>query len=462
MESMQAWCVAPCDAAAFPYESLIAGLRREGIEVRPQANGADGSPGIFAFAAVTPQVCDSLRTISACGFHLVAAVGARSDLLSAEAWRLLHAGASDVLVWDPSTGAAQLAARLRHWQSVEQISHSPLVRDLLVGGSPVWKRVLRQVVGIAQGRSPVLILGETGTGKELAAQVIHTLDARPAKGALHVLDCTTIVPELAGSELFGHERGAFTHAVSARDGAFALANGGTLFLDEVGELPLPLQAQLLRVLQEGVYKRLGGNTWHRSEFRLICATHRDLRLLVQRGEFRQDLYYRIASATIRLPPLRDHIEDTLPLIFHFFQKLRPGETPYELDPMVRDFFLQRDYPGNVRELRQLVSRVLDRHAGPGPITIGDLPEEDWPPVDSPEFDWRDGSFDRIIRRALALGIPLKAIGRAVEERAVEIAVSEEDGNLQRAARRLGVTDRALQLRRAMGRGSSGGKTAMAG
>ena len=205
-------------------------------------------------------------------------------------WQLLQSGAADVVTWDHTSQlAARIAAKLRHWHIVDHLVGSPLVQRIVVGESPAWSRVLRQIVEVALTRSAVLIIGETGTGKELAAKTIHAVDSTTPKGELQILDCTTIVPELAGSELFGHERGAFTHAVTAREGAFARANGSTLFLDEVGELPLGLQAQLLRVVQEGTYKRVGGNTWYHTEFRLVCATNRDLKDLVQRGLFRADL-----------------------------------------------------------------------------------------------------------------------------------------------------------------------------
>src|SRR5678816_4688946 len=141
-----------------------------------------------------------------------------------------------------------------------------------------------------------LIAGESGTGKELVARLIHALDRREPKGPFVVLDCTTVSPELAGSEFFGHERGAFTTAVTAREGAFAMADGGTLFLDEVGELPLALQAELLRVIQERVYKRVGSNTWKQADFRLVCATNRDLAAEEAKGNFRLDLFHRIASS----------------------------------------------------------------------------------------------------------------------------------------------------------------------
>jgi transcriptional regulator with GAF, ATPase, and Fis domain len=318
----------------------------------------------------------------------------------------------------------------------------------LVGESRAWKSLLRQVVEAARFTdASVLILGESGTGKELAARLIHTLDPRPQKRDLVVVDCTTIVPELAGSEFFGHERGAFTGAVAARDGAFALTDGGTLFLDEVGDLPLGLQAQLLRVVQEGTYKRVGGNTWQRTNFRLVAATNKDLQQAVASGAFRRDLYYRIAGVTCQLPSLRERTDDILRLARHFMQQLRSDAEAIDLDDLVREYLLSRTYSGNVRDLKQLVSRIVYRHVGSGPITVGDIPEEERPAMES-LHDRSDQLFEQAIRRALVSGVGLKDISRAVTEAAIRIAVRDEEGNLQRAARKLGVTDRALQLRRA--------------
>jgi len=257
-----------------------------------------------------------------------------------------------------------------------------------------------------------------------------------------VLDCSTVVPELSGSEFFGHERGAFTGAASERDGAFALANGGTLFLDEIGELPLPLQAQLLRVVQEHSYKRVGGNTWRRTEFRLVCATNRDLSELVRRGEFRADLYYRIASFVCKLPALRDRSEDIILLAQHFLRQACPNVEAPDLDPAVRNYLLRREYPGNVRDLRQVVSRLMYRYVGDGMITVGNVPPEERPPPEQENGRWLDLPFERAIQRALLFGAGLKEIGRAAEDIAVRIASEQEDGSLSRAARRLGVTERA--------------------
>jgi transcriptional regulator with GAF, ATPase, and Fis domain len=218
-------------------------------------------------------------------------------LADGASWRLLQAGASDVLAWTGSADLARaVALRLERWEQVDRVVNSPLVRDHLVGQGPVWLSLMRQIVEVARFTdASLLITGESGTGKELVARLVHTLDLRPDKKDLVVLDCTTVVPELSGSEFFGHERGAFTGAVGTREGAFALADGGTLFLDEVGELPLPLQGQLLRVVQERMYKRVGGNHWHRTEFRLVCATNKDLPREVERDAFRSDFYYRIAN-----------------------------------------------------------------------------------------------------------------------------------------------------------------------
>ena len=256
------------------------------------------------------------------------------------------------------------------------------------------------------------------------------------------------LPELSGSELFGHERGAFTGAIAARDGAFALANGGTLLLDEIGELSLPLQAQLLRVIQERTYKRVGGNVWHKTEFRLVCATNRDLEQGVKDGTFRADLYYRMADWVLRPPPLRERRADIPLLVRHFLDDAANGGPKVDLDPSLADYLLCRDYPGNVRDLKRLVMRLHARHAGPGPITIGALLIDDRPGgADRPE-PWAEPGFLLALQRALDQGIALKEIGRAVTNEAIRMSIAQENGNLQRAARRLGVTDRALQMRRA--------------
>ncbi|MBL8169200.1 MAG: sigma-54-dependent Fis family transcriptional regulator [Acidobacteria bacterium] len=402
------------------------------------------------FTEISAGLCVELRAASRGGLGRVLAVALTSQALARRgAWSLLATGATDVLAWDYSTNpVAEVGARLARWAEVDEIVRSPLVQENLVGHSPAWRRVVRQTVEIARFTdAPLLITGESGTGKELIARLVHTLDQRAAKRDLVVTDCTTIVPELSGSEFFGHERGAFTGAVAARDGAFALANGGTLFLDEVGELPPMLQAELLRVVQEHTYKRVGSNTWQKTDFRLVAATNRNLLDEQAAGRFRRDLYYRMAACLCHLPPLRDRREDILPLVEHFIEKLRP-DAPPSLTDAVKDYLSVREYPGNVRDLKQLVTRMLLRHVGPGPITVGDIPEDERPAADFEIPDWRGNGFDHAIHLALQQGLGLKEIGREAEDAAERIALAEAEGNLQRAASKLGVTDRALQMRRA--------------
>jgi transcriptional regulator with GAF, ATPase, and Fis domain len=432
---------------------LVSLLQGSGIGTRPVPPSPDGF-GVMIFAAVNSTVLDSIRVASRSSIVLAIAVAERG-LESGDMWALLRAGAADVLVWPtlPDT-ADQVAARLIRWDAVNCLAESPRVSEFLVGKSAAWRSLVRQVVEVgAFTQASVLIVGESGTGKELVARLIHELDTRPDKRELVVVDCTTITPELSGSEFFGHERGAFTGAMTARDGAFALANGGTLFLDEIGELPLSLQAQLLRVIQEHKYKRVGSNAWQQTNFRLVCATNRDLKSGVATGTFRGDLYFRIAGWVCRTPPLRERKEDIVPLVSHFLAESDLRGPPLGLDEPVRQYLLTRDYPGNVRDLRRVVARLRHRHVGPGPITIGDVPAEERPADGSSLQGWLDGSFENAIRHAIDLGVGLREIGQAAAETAIKVAVEQEEGNLHRAACRLGVTDRALQMRRANRRGN---------
>jgi transcriptional regulator with GAF, ATPase, and Fis domain len=354
------------------------------------------------------------------------------------------------MVWDGTPEVAEnVVGRFERWNAVDEILDSAVVKENLIGKGTAWTHVLRDVIEIAKFSSAsVLVSGESGTGKELIARLIHTLDSRPRKGELIVLDCTTVVPELSGSEFFGHERGAFTGAVASRDGAFALADGGTLFLDEVGELPHTLQAELLRAVQEHTYKRVGSNTWQKAEFRLVSASNRELRPDRNAKGFRPDLYYRITSWTCCLPPLRERRDD-IPALAEYFVRTNciDGKVP-RIDEDVLEYLMAREYPGNIRELRQLVIRMVQRHTGHGPITTGDLSEDERPREYAGRRCWMDKKFEHAVRGAVAQGATMREISRAAEDLAVRSAVAEENGSWHRAAKRLGVTDRALQLRRA--------------
>jgi transcriptional regulator with GAF, ATPase, and Fis domain len=436
--------------------AIMEALLRERVRTRELAPDELAGPGIIFFEGVDQSVCDLVRQCSHSGLERILAVAmSKSALMGNGVWRLLSMGASDVFAWDHSScPAREIAARFERWDAVDGIVASSLVTDNLVGNNPRWISVLRQIVEVASFTdASVLITGESGTGKELVARLIHSLDGRRQTRDLVVLDCTTIVPELSGSEFFGHERGAFTGAIGARDGAFALANEGTLFLDEVGELPLTLQAELLRVVQERTYKRLGSNVWNRTDFRLICATNRDLLHEESQGRFRRDLFYRIAAWTCNLPSLRDRPDDIQPIARHFLRGLRPNEEP-EMDQAVRDYLCHRSYPGNVRDLKQVVSRMSYRHVGPGPLTAGDIPERERPSVDATPSRWCDEAFETSISAALEMGIGLKQISHTAVDTAIQIAVANAKGNLSRAALQLGVTDRALQMRRAARRKKS--------
>ncbi len=463
-----------CDEPGVWLPRLNAGLRAHGLlAAQTDGDGADHVPPasrpatLLLFDDLSPSVLDAVGETSRQGRDRTLAVAtSRRALGDTGVWSLLRRGASDAFAWDDiDDPIAQVAARLERWGRIDALIETPTVRNQLIGTSPAWLACLRQIVELsAFSDGPVLLLGESGTGKELLARLVHALDPRPDRRDLVVLDCTTVVPELSGSEFFGHDRGAFTGAATARDGAFALADGGTLFLDEVGELPLTLQAQLLRVVQERTYKRVGSNAWQRTSFRLICATHRDLRQDVAAGRFRADFYHRIASRICHLPPLRTRGEDILPLAEHFLRAGKAGTGCPGFDRAVARFLINRGYPGNVRELRQLVDRIGDRHVGPGRISPGDVPEDEWIPLAgaSIESDASDDSchtqvngagsslvtFDEAIVQALQSGCNLREIARQATETAIRLALASENGNLQRAAKRLGVTDRALQMRRA--------------
>ena len=440
-------------------QAVLDSLSSHGVVTRSLDINAPSDEGIICFSRVDDDLYELVRELSHNRDKRVLAVPvAGAQLDSAQAWRLMLAGASDVFRWSSASEMAErVKARFDRWRAVDELLQSPTVQKNLVGGSPAWRSALRQIVEVARfTNAAVLLMGESGTGKELIGRLVHDLDPKVSGSELVIVDCTTIAPELSGSEFFGHERGAFTGAVGARDGAFADAHGGTLFLDEVGELPLALQAQLLRVVQEGTYKRVGSNAWQRSQFRLVSATNRNLLQSIENGHFRHDLYHRIGGWIFRVPPLHERREDIVPLARHFLATFLPDLAEADFDLPVREYLLNRAYPGNVRDLRQLIARISSRHVGPGPITIGDLPDDEHPANAPEKASWRVPEFERSIAQALSLGVGLKEIGQAAAETATRIAMQEENGNLRNAARRLGVTDRALQMRRAARRQHNGG------
>lgn len=243
--------------------------------------------------------------------------------------------------------------------------------DGVVGSSPALRQALKLAFTVAPAHSTVLIEGETGTGKELIAHAIHRHSLRSA-GPFVKLNCAAIPLDLLESDLFGHERGAFTGAIARKIGRFEAANRGSLFLDEIGDIRLELQAKLLRVLQEGEFERLGSNQSLRANVRLISATHRDLPALVASGKFRSDLYYRLNVFPIFIPPLRERPEDIVPLVMHYVRKFANSmnknivEIPDAAVRVMRAY----SWPGNIRELRNFIERSVI--LSPGPVLCAPL------------------------------------------------------------------------------------------
>jgi PAS domain S-box-containing protein len=261
----------------------------------------------------------------------------------------------------------QAVAELEHARNRLQAENSYLRSEVdrqggfteIIGESPAMRRTLQQIEQVAPTNSTVLILGETGTGKELVARAIHQRSSRRGQPMVSI-NCGAISPGLVESELFGHEKGAFTGATSRRQGRFELADGGTIFLDEIGDLSLDLQVKLLRVLQEGEFNRVGGTAPIRVDVRVIAATHRDLGAAQRAGTFRQDLYYRLNVFPLRTPPLRDRLED-LPLLVEYFTRAyarRMGKRIEHIPAEVIDNLRRHAWPGNVRELANVIERSV--------------------------------------------------------------------------------------------------------
>ena len=226
----------------------------------------------------------------------------------------------------------------------------------LVGRSAPFTRVLEALQRVAPSMLPVLLLGESGTGKELFARAVHENSAR-ATGPFVVVDCSGLTETLFESELFGHEKGAFTGATSRKPGLVDTAQGGTLFLDEIGDVPLSMQVKLLRLIESGTYRRVGSVETQHANFRLVAATHKSLEHMMARGEFRQDLYYRISAFPIALPPLRARPDDIALLVQSFLRRAGAGKRTLTIDAEAMAQLQQRPWPGNIRELRNVLDRA---------------------------------------------------------------------------------------------------------
>jgi Nif-specific regulatory protein len=323
---------------------------------------------------------------------------------------------------------AMQQAMLNENRRLQQMVHGSLrAADRLIGKSAAMQAVLMEIAQVANSNATVLIRGQSGTGKELVAGIIHANSPRAGRPFVRV-NCAALPEALVESELFGHERGAFTGAVGARKGRFELAHGGTLFLDEVGDMTPLTQAKLLRALQEKEFERVGGTETRRVDVRLIAATNRDLEQMVEEGAFRQDLYYRLSVVPVLLPPLAQHKEDILPLATHFIDQYSQEnkKTIVRITPQATMVLMEYSWPGNIRELENVMERavllcgsdgIIDMHHLPPGLQKGEEPAQGL-----------DESLNRLERQLISK------------------ALSMSRGNMAKAAAELKISERIMGLR----------------
>jgi transcriptional regulator with GAF, ATPase, and Fis domain len=350
---------------------------------------------------------------------------------------------------DARTRAERLEARVKSL-SDELDSKSGYGR--VVGQSTSWAAVLKQATQVAETDTTVLLTGESGTGKEVAARYVHRASARRT-GPFVALNCAALPEQLLESELFGYERGAFTGAQQAKPGQIELAAGGTLFLDEVAEMSPSAQAKFLRVLQEREFQRLGGTRVQKANVRVIAATNRDLRKAMERGDFREDLYYRLRVFDIRIPPLRDRVADILPLSEAFLEEIGKsfGRPPAGMTRDAQDALLRHRWPGNVRELRNALERAAILCEGgliaaehfsfpfdePPPLPVAAAPP---PPVDAVPYTNGNGHSNG------HTAAPPTTDLNVMERETIAQVMRESGGNKSKAAAKLGLTRSQLYVR----------------
>ena len=438
---------------------LAAMLKREGYEVTTAADGEQALQVLErtpVHVVVTDLVMPRLG-----GMELLRRVGAEYPDIPAivitahgsvdSAVAALKAGAFDYITkpfeQDELKKVIAKAARA-HDLERQNVHGHPDEGAPLVGRSPAMRAIYDMVARVADSPSTVLITGESGTGKELVAKALHRGSSRRDKPLIKV-NCAAIPKDLVESELFGYEKGAFTGAVGSKPGRFELADGGTLFLDEIGEIPVEMQVKLLRALQESEFERVGGIKTLRVDVRLIAATNRDLKSLIQDGRFREDLYYRLAVVPIALPPLRERREDIPLLVEHFIEKYdrRLGKRVEGIEEEALQILLNSSWPGNIRELENLMERSvlfadgprIEAHAlpdslrerGPQPAVpiaaVGPLGA-----IAAPS----GASMKEIVRQAQA----------ELERELITRALEETGGNVTRAAKRLQISRKSLQVK----------------
>ena len=332
--------------------------------------------------------------------------------------------------------ALQLQSMKKEIRHLHQAPSTSWQWGHILTNSPAMMDICKDTAKIALSQASVLISGESGTGKELIARAIH-YNSRRAKGPFIKVNCAALPESLLESELFGHEKGAFTGAQTLRQGLFERANEGTLLLDEIGEMPLVLQAKLLRILQEREFERIGGHQTIKVDIRIIAATNRDLQAMVKEGTFREDLFYRLNVIHLILPPLRDRREDISLLANHFLQKFSSENQRdiIDIDPMAMSLLTAWSWPGNIRELSNVIERAVVMNSGPI-IFSEDLP----PQIRQPVCNAGEAKTAPVGERNLKEEI------KRVENRIIMVVLALQEGNRTRTALMLGISRRSLMYK----------------
>jgi DNA-binding NtrC family response regulator len=414
-----------------PPAAVAAALRESGIRIVRSATRGIGHPLVVStrHGARVPARAASAK-------WLWVNAGAVPDRTQVEA---VLRGAYDVISLQQADAPGRIVERLR-----ELLAPLPSIpsADLVVTEAPASRRLIEKVARVAPTSMPVLLTGETGTGKEVVARLLHSWSRRRTNPFVPI-NCAAIPNELMEAELFGYARGAFSGAVQRYDGQLMAAEGGTVFLDEIDDTSAETQVKLLRVLEDRVVSRLGENVWHQVDFRMLAATNRDLRQLVEAGRFGIDLYERLAIVTIQLPPLRARLEDLQALVDHFMSKFANEQDQPRLEGMRADALraLQAyPWPGNIRELRNVIYETLVYKRAGREIMPSDLPRR----------ILRRGATERrgatVDRAALAQKIEAGTMNlarevAALEQAAIEEALTRTGGNAAAAARLLGALGR---------------------